>query len=73
MRAAYAAMFDAFPEAAWTADLHHVPGDIGVSEWRFVGTRRDGQRLDVPGCDLFRFNGDLIALKDSYRKAPVAG
>ena len=73
VRAAYAAMFDAFPEAAWTADLHHVPGDIGVSEWRFVGTRRDGQRLDVPGCDLFRFNGDLIALKDSYRKARTAG
>lgn len=73
VRAAYAAMFDAFPEAAWTADRHTVLGDIGLSEWRFVGTRRDGQRVDVQGCDLFRFDGDLIALKDSYRKEQTAG
>jgi hypothetical protein len=25
--------------------------------------------VDVQGCDIFRFDGDLIALKDSYRKA----
>ncbi|MFN3846159.1 MAG: nuclear transport factor 2 family protein, partial [Paracoccaceae bacterium] len=69
VQAAYAAICDQFPEAAWTDDHHVVLADIGLSEWRFVGTDRDGQRVDVQGCDLFRFHGDLIALKDSYRKA----
>ena len=69
VRAAYAAMFDAFPQAAWTADSHHVMGDTGLSEWRFTGTDHTGRQVDVQGCDIFHFDGDLIALKDSYRKA----
>ena len=69
MRASYAAMFGTFPQAAWTADSHHVAGDTGLSEWRFVGTDKTGKSVDVQGCDIFRFDGDLIALKDSYRKA----
>lgn len=69
VRASYAAMFAGFPEAAWTADRHHVAGDTGLSEWRFIGTNAKGSLVDVQGCDIFRFDGDLIALKDSYRKA----
>ena len=69
VRAAYAAVFAAYPQAAWTADRHHVAGDTGVSEWRFVGTTAAGNPVEVQGVDLFRFDGDLIALKDSYRKA----
>lgn len=69
VRASYAAMFDTFPKAAWTADRHHVMGDTGLSEWRFIGADRNGATVDVQGCDIFRFEGDLIALKDSYRKA----
>ncbi|AWB48845.1 DUF4440 domain-containing protein [Gemmobacter aquarius] len=68
VRASYAAMFDSFPQAAWTADSHHVAGDAGLSEWRFIGTDKTGKTVDVQGCDIFRFSGDLIALKDSYRK-----
>lgn len=68
VRASYAAMFDTFPTAAWTADSHHVTGDTGLSEWRFTGTDKHGTTVDVQGCDIFRFAGDLIALKDSYRK-----
>lgn len=69
VRAAYAAVFDAFPKAAWTQDRHQVMGDVGVSSWRFVGIDREGRAVDVQGCDLFRFEGELITLKDSYRKA----
>ena len=69
VRAAYAAIFDAFPKAAWTQDHHHVMGGTGLSQWRFIGTNTAGLAVDVQGCDLFRFDGDLIALKDSYRKA----
>ncbi|WP_417728843.1 nuclear transport factor 2 family protein [Roseovarius sp.] len=72
VRAAYATVFDTFPEAAWTAGTHHVFGDTGLSEWRFTGTDKAGQRVDVHGCDIFRFEGDLIALKDTYRKARSA-
>lgn len=68
VRASYAAMFDNFPQAAWTADKHHVVGDTGLSEWRFIGTDKTGKTVDVQGCDIFRFDGNLIALKDSYRK-----
>lgn len=69
VRTAYAAMFETFPQAAWTMERHHVTGDTGLSEWRFVGTDRAGRQVEVQGCDIFRFDGDLIALKDSYRKA----
>ena len=69
VRAAYAAIFDTFPQAAWTEGAHAVAGDTGLSSWRFVGTRADGSGVDVRGCDIFRFDGDRIALKDSYRKA----
>lgn len=68
VRAGYQAVFDAFPQAAWTNARHFVAGNRGVSEWRFVGTGRDGKTVDVDGCDLFVFDGDLIAVKDSFRK-----
>lgn len=39
-----------------------------MSEWVFVGTHRDGHRIEVTGCDVFTFRGDKIVVKDSYRK-----
>ncbi|MEI5681052.1 MULTISPECIES: nuclear transport factor 2 family protein [unclassified Mesorhizobium] len=69
VRAAYAALIDAFPQAAWTRGSHIVTGDTGLSSWRFVGTTTAGQQVEVDGCDIFAFSGDLISLKDSYRKA----
>lgn len=71
VRAAYAAIFETFAEAAWTEGSHAVLGETGLSSWRFVGKTREGQIVDVRGCDIFHFDGDLIALKDSYRKARV--
>jgi quercetin dioxygenase-like cupin family protein len=69
VRQATAAILQAFPEAAWSEGQHVVAGDSGLSTWRFVGRRADGTAVDVRGCDVFAFDGDLIALKDSYRKA----
>ena len=71
VRRATEAIFVAFPQAAWTEGQHVVAGDAGLSSWRFVGQRADGSAVDVRGCDVFAFSGDLIALKDSYRKARV--
>ena len=68
VRASYAAIFDAFPEAAWTNARHFVCGERGVSEWRFIGRDRNGHATEVDGCDLLVFAGNLIRVKDSFRK-----
>jgi steroid delta-isomerase-like uncharacterized protein len=75
VRAAYAEVFATFPDAHWGGATHFVCGDRGVSEWTFTGTRSDGTRVEVHGCDLFRFRGGKFALKNSYRKnrPPVPG
>ena len=68
VRAAYAAVFAAFPDARWAGARHFIAGDRGVSEWTFSGTRDDGARIEVNGCDLFTFRDGTIAIKNSYRK-----
>jgi ketosteroid isomerase-like protein len=68
VRAAYAAVFETFPDAHWANARHFVVGDRGVSEWTFTGTRKDGTRVEVTGCDLFTFRDRKIAIKNSYRK-----
>jgi steroid delta-isomerase-like uncharacterized protein len=75
VRAAYADVWATFPDAQWRGARHFVVGDRGVSEWTFSGTRADGSRVDVNGCDVFTFRDGKIALKNSYRKnrPPIAG
>jgi steroid delta-isomerase-like uncharacterized protein len=68
VRAAYEAVFAAFPDARWADARHFVAGHRGVSEWTFTGTQRDGNRVEVTGCDLFTFRDGRIAVKNSYRK-----
>jgi steroid delta-isomerase-like uncharacterized protein len=68
VRAAYAAVFEAFPDAHWANPRHFIAGNRGVSEWMFTGTQKDGKRVEVTGCDLFTFRDGKIAIKNSYRK-----
>lgn len=68
VRKAFADVFATFPDAHWGGARHFVHGDRGVSEWTFTGTRADGARFEVHGCDLFTFRGDRIVVKNSYRK-----
>jgi steroid delta-isomerase-like uncharacterized protein len=68
VRAGYAEVWKTFPDAHWGSAHHLVQGDRGLSEWTFTGTRADGTRVEVHGCDLFTFRGGKIALKNSYRK-----
>lgn len=74
VRAGFAEVWATFPNARWSNARHFVSGDRGVSEWTFTGTRSDGTRVEVHGCDLFTFRDGKIALKNSYRKnrPPVA-
>ncbi|WP_137920465.1 nuclear transport factor 2 family protein [Hydrogenophaga sp. 2FB] len=68
VRAAFSDVWAVFPDAHWADARHCVQGDRGVSEWTFRGTRSDGSRVEVHGCDLFTFRAGKILLKNSYRK-----
>ena len=68
VRAGFADVWRTYPDAQWRSPRHFVDGDRGVSEWTFTGTRADGARVEVHGCDLFTFRDGKIALKNSYRK-----
>jgi steroid delta-isomerase-like uncharacterized protein len=68
VRAGYAEVWSTFPDAQWAGARHFVHGERGVSEWTFTGTKLDGTRVDVNGCDLFTFRDGKIAVKNSYRK-----
>jgi ketosteroid isomerase-like protein len=68
VRAGFAEVWTTFPDAHWGNARHFVRGDRGVSEWTFTGTRTDGTRVEVHGCDLFVFRDGKIAVKNSYRK-----
>ena len=68
VRAGYAEVFATFRDAQWKNARHFVCDERGVSEWTFTGTRPDGTRVEVHGCDLFTFRDGRIAVKNSYRK-----
>ena len=74
VRRAFASVWATFPDAHWGDASHFVCGDRGVSEWTFTGTRHDGSRVEVHGCDVFTFRAGRIVVKNSYRKnrPPVA-
>ena len=72
VRAGYAEVWTTYPDAHWGRARHFVAGDRGVSEWTFTGTKADGSRVEVNGCDVFTFRDGKIALKNSYRKNRLA-
>jgi ketosteroid isomerase-like protein len=53
VRNRYAEVFATFPDARWAGARHVISGNRGVSEWTFSGTRADGTRVEVTGCDLY--------------------
>jgi len=75
VRAGFSEVWSTFPDAHWGNARHFVCGNRGVSEWIFTGTRADGTRVEVNGCDVFTFRDGKIAVKNSYRKnrPPISG
>jgi ketosteroid isomerase-like protein len=61
-------VFEQFADAQWSEPRHFIAGNRAVTEWVFTGTREDGVRVEVQGCDVFTFEGGKIAVKNSYRK-----
>jgi len=74
VRAGFVEVWQVFPDAQWGNARHFVHRDRGVAEWTFTGTRADGTRVEVHGCDLFTLRDGKIVLKNSYRKnrPPIA-
>ena len=69
VRAAFSAVFDSMPDARWGGGRHHViDSGYGVSEWTLTGTRSDGSRIEVNGCDFLTVVDGAITLKNSFRK-----
>ena len=68
VKKAFESFFITFPDAQWGDPRHFISGDRDVSEWTFTGTKQDGSRVEVTGCDLFTFRDVKIAVKNSYRK-----
>jgi taurine dehydrogenase small subunit len=55
-------------------DVHYsdlrigLEGDRAFATWTFSGTNGQGEPVSYRGVDIFEFEGDLITLKDAYRK-----
>lgn len=68
VRKAFLEVFETYPDAKWSNARHFVSGNRGFSEWIFTGTKKDGTKTEVTGCDLFSFENGKIGIKNSYRK-----
>ena len=68
VKKAFEEVFATFPDAKWNNPRHFISGDRGFTEWIFTGTKIDGTKIEVTGCDLFTFQDGKIAVKNSYRK-----
>jgi len=69
VRLGLAARFEGIPDVHYGDDDHFACGSRGVSEWTIRGTTREGERIEVRGCDLWTFEDDTrLARKDSFWK-----
>jgi ketosteroid isomerase-like protein len=70
VREALATRFERLPDVHYGSDEHFVDtvANTGISKWVLSGTRRDGKRIEVRGCDFYTFRNDLVIRKDSYWK-----
>ena len=67
LRAGMQERFAALPDGRYSDDTHVVYGDRGFSEWTFTATTSDA-KMSVRGCDIWTFEGDKIARKNSFWK-----
>jgi ketosteroid isomerase-like protein len=68
VKKAFQDVFATFPDAHWANPRHFIAGDTGFTQWTFTGTKVDGTKVEVTGCDLFTFRNGKIAIKNSFRK-----
>lgn len=60
--------FEATPDVSYDEVEHFVSGSCGMSKWLLTGTKRDGEKVRVRGCDFYTFQDGKVTRKDSYWK-----
>jgi ketosteroid isomerase-like protein len=70
VRGALATRFAGLPDVHYACDEHFVDSAAatGISKWMLTGTRVDGSRTEVRGCDFYTFRDGKVIRKDSYWK-----
>lgn len=69
VRAAFADILAAVPDAMWTEADHAIIGPgYGVSQWRMSGTIAAGGGLEINGCDFITVREGKIVNKNSFTK-----
>jgi ketosteroid isomerase-like protein len=70
VRKGLATRFEGLPDVHYGNEQHFVDdrANTGISKWTLTGTRRDGQRIEVSGCDFYTFQEGKVIRKDSYWK-----
>lgn len=63
------ARFEVIKDMRWEDMQHWISGDRATSEWVVRGTLPDGSRIDLLGCDLWRFRNGKVVRKDTYWKS----
>lgn len=53
VRRGLAVRFETTPDVHYGECRHFITGDMGVSEWLLTGTRSDGMKIRVKGCDHY--------------------
>ena len=68
VREGLAGRFAGLPDVHYGNDTHAVAGDLGISQWTIRGTRPNGDKVEVRGCDFYTFRDGKIVKKDSFWK-----
>ena len=68
VREGLAGRFRGLPDVHYGEDRHWGGGNMVASEWLLTGTKPDGQRVKVRGCDHYEFRDGKVIRKDSYWK-----
>ncbi len=62
------ARFKVITDMRWDDMRHWISGDRAASEWTVRGTLPDGSKINLLGCDLWRFRDGKVVTKDTYWK-----
>jgi ketosteroid isomerase-like protein len=68
VREGLASRFKGLPDVHYGEARHWGSANMVVSEWLLTGTRVDGTKVRVRGCDHYEFRDGKIVRKDSYWK-----
>jgi len=60
--------FETTPDVHYSDLEHFVSGNCGMSKWLLTGTKLNGKKVKVQGCDFYTFRNGRVVRKDSYWK-----